>query len=367
MITISLCMIVKNEEDTLAHCLDSAKDLVDEINIVDTGSDDLTKEIAAKYTKRIFDYKWIDHFSKARNYSFHQATKDYIFWLDADDVILEADRKKFKELKKTLDDSVDSVTMDYHLSFDEYGNVASSVKRNRLVKREKQFHWIGAVHEYLEVSENVFHSDIAVTHKSIRHDNDRNLFIYEKQLSMGMDFSPRDLFYFANELRDHQLHERAIYYYEKFLNTKKGWIEDNISTCSKLADCYFELGIVEKELESILRSFQFDAPRPEFCCRLGFYFLQKNEIHTSIFWYHLATQQMESKDHLGFVNPTFSTWLPHLQLCICYDRLGEYELAYQHNEIARRYRPEDHHILHNKAYLESRIQTDQLDGAADDE
>ena len=91
---------------------------------------------------------------------------------------------------------------------------------------------------------------------------------------MGKDFSPRDLFYFANELKDHRMHERAIYYYEKFLKTKKGWIEDNISTCSKLADCYFELGDVDNELESVLRSFQFGVPRPEFCCRLGFYFLQ---------------------------------------------------------------------------------------------
>ena len=84
MITISLCLIVKNEEDTLARCLDSVKDLVDEINIVDTGSSDSTKEIAAEYTKRIFNFEWIDHFSQARNYAFQQATMDYIFWLDAE-------------------------------------------------------------------------------------------------------------------------------------------------------------------------------------------------------------------------------------------------------------------------------------------
>ena len=86
MVTISLCMIVKNEEDVIGRCLDSVSDLVDEINIVDTGSTDRTKEIVAKYTDRIFDFEWIDDFSAARNFSFQQATRQYILWLDADDI-----------------------------------------------------------------------------------------------------------------------------------------------------------------------------------------------------------------------------------------------------------------------------------------
>jgi glycosyltransferase involved in cell wall biosynthesis len=364
MVTISLCLIVKNEEDSLPRCLDSVNNLVDEINIIDTGSTDTTKQIGAKYTDRIFDFEWVDDFSKARNFAFQQATKDYIFWLDADDVLLEADRTKLKSLKETLDSSIDSVTMDYVLQADEYGNVTSSVKRNRLVKRENQFQWIGAVHEYLEVWGNIFNSDIAVTHQSNRHDANRNLLIYERQLAQGKELTPRDLFYFANELKDHQMHERAIYFYERFLKTKKGWVEDNISACSKLADCYFDLGESEKELQSMLRSFQFDSPRPEFCCRLGFYFLEKNEVRAAVFWYKLAVQLEVPKDHWGFVNPTFSTWLPHLQLCICYDRLGEYELAYYHNEAARQYRPTDSNVLHNKAYLESCLQMGEAEGTS---
>ena len=107
MITISLSMIVKNEEDVLARCLDSVKDIVDEIIIVDTGSIDKTKEIAKEYTDKIFDFKWIDDFSAARNYSFSKASKDYIFWLDADDIILEEDKEKLKQLKQDLDKEVD--------------------------------------------------------------------------------------------------------------------------------------------------------------------------------------------------------------------------------------------------------------------
>ena len=87
MATISLCMIVKNEERVLERCLECLKDIVDEMIIVDTGSTDSTKEIAKKYTDKIYDFEWIKDFSAARNYSLSFATKDYIYCADADEVI----------------------------------------------------------------------------------------------------------------------------------------------------------------------------------------------------------------------------------------------------------------------------------------
>jgi glycosyltransferase involved in cell wall biosynthesis len=119
-------MIVKNEENTLPRCLNSIKDLVDEINIVDTGSTDKTIEIAKQFTERVFHFSWVNSFAKARNYSFSLATKDYILFLDADDVLLEEDREKFRKLKETLDLSVDGVSMIYQTGFDQYGNVTLS-------------------------------------------------------------------------------------------------------------------------------------------------------------------------------------------------------------------------------------------------
>ena len=87
MVTISLCMIVKNEERVLGRCLESVQEIADEIIIVDTGSEDRTKEIAEKYHARVFEQEWQDDFSRARNYSFSQAEMDYCMWLDADDII----------------------------------------------------------------------------------------------------------------------------------------------------------------------------------------------------------------------------------------------------------------------------------------
>jgi len=352
LITISLCLIVKNEEDTLGRCLESVKNAMDEITIVDTGSTDKTKEIAARYTEKIYDFTWIDDFGAARNFAFSHATQDYIMWLDADDVLLENDLQKLLLLKQDLDSTVDSVTMNYNLASDANGNIVSSLRRNRLVKRARQFQWIGAVHEYLAVNGKIIDSDVTVTHKKERCDTaDRNLKIYEKRIADGEVFSPRDLFYYANELVDHHIYEKAVEYYQKFLDTKLGWVEDNISACGKLSDCFAFLSDEQQKLKYIYHSFEYDTPRPDFCCRLGYHFLNSQKYSLAIFWYKLALDLKDSNNHSSLKNYACSTWLPHLQLCVCYSKLGENETALEHNKSAESYVPNHPSVLYNKEYF----------------
>jgi len=99
MTTISLCMITKNEEQFLEQCLNSVKELVDEIILVDTGSTDKTKEIAGKFTDKIFDFQWCGDFSAARNESLKHAAKDWILVLDADE---QLDPDGVKEIKQNI-------------------------------------------------------------------------------------------------------------------------------------------------------------------------------------------------------------------------------------------------------------------------
>lgn len=90
--TISLTMIVKNEEKNIKRCLDSVKDLVDEMIVVDTGSTDQTKEIALRCGAKVFDYAWTDSFADARNYALRQASSDWILVLDADEYMVNTSR-----------------------------------------------------------------------------------------------------------------------------------------------------------------------------------------------------------------------------------------------------------------------------------
>ncbi|ABR49564.1 glycosyl transferase, family 2 [Alkaliphilus metalliredigens QYMF] len=293
MITISLCMIVKNEEELLSRCLDTIKDIVDEINIVDTGSTDRTKEIAAQYTDRIFYFEWIDNFAAARNESFKYATKDYILYLDADDVISEENRVKLKKLKETLDPSVDSVSMYYDAGTDAYGNVTLRYRRNRLVKREKNYKWKGDCHQYLDVHGKIINSDVAITHKKIRHAVGRTVSIYEKKIERGDTFTPRDYFYYGNELRENKHYQKAIESYSKNISLKEGWIEDKIFACIFRADCYRYLGDMNNELSSLFDSFKFAPPRAEACARIGYHFHRQKSYKTAAFWYELVPNKFQ--------------------------------------------------------------------------
>ena len=138
MATVSLCMIVRNEEKVLARCLDSVRGIADEICITDTGSTDKTREIASQYgTVRVFP--WCDDFSAARSFSFAQARMDYTLWLDADDVMDEKNLEKLKLLKASLDKKVDVVMMEYAACFDSTGKVTFSYYRERILKTSENF------------------------------------------------------------------------------------------------------------------------------------------------------------------------------------------------------------------------------------
>ncbi len=78
-ITISLCMIVRDEEDTIGRCLDAVEKIVDEIIIVDTGSIDRTKEIVAQYTSNIYDFPWINDFAKTEEIFLFQKQRKNIY------------------------------------------------------------------------------------------------------------------------------------------------------------------------------------------------------------------------------------------------------------------------------------------------
>ncbi|MDD7793623.1 glycosyltransferase [Clostridium sp. 'White wine YQ'] len=354
MITISLCMIVKNEENVICRCLNSVKDIVDEIIIVDTGSFDKTKELVKSYTNKIYDFKWIYDFSAARNFSFERATKEYILWLDADDEILEEDRMKFLKLKETMMPDIDEVMMKYNVGLNQRGEVTLSYYRERLSKRSRGYKWHEPVHEYLEISGKVINSDICVTHKKDKeNEKERNLLIYKKHLSEGKKLTTRGTYYYARELYYNKYYREAIESYNKFLASNEGWLEDNINACLDLAKCYSILNDKKNSLRILYRSFEYDTPRAEACCNIGYYYFEKNDYKRAIFWYELATRLEKPASGWGFIYNDYWDYIPYMQLCVCYDRLGKIEDAIKYNDKAAECKPNDPSVVYNKKYFSS--------------
>lgn len=99
--SISLCMILKNEEKNLSACLESVKDFVQEMIIVDTGSTDNTVIIAEQYGAKVYHFEWVNDFSKARNYGLQFVTKEWVLVLDGDERL---NPFLFKDIDKKLND-----------------------------------------------------------------------------------------------------------------------------------------------------------------------------------------------------------------------------------------------------------------------
>jgi tetratricopeptide (TPR) repeat protein len=166
---VSLCMIVKNEETNLSACLSSVVDLVDEIIVVDTGSSDRTKEVAARYGARIFDFPWCDSFSAARNAGLDQATGDWIFWLDGDEWLDEPNRQSFRTLLAGLktENAVYLMKQQSRTRLTDEGGARTD--QIRLFRRHPQVRWSYRVHEQLLPSVNRLQWQVWQTELVIQH------------------------------------------------------------------------------------------------------------------------------------------------------------------------------------------------------
>ncbi len=349
MITISLCMIVKNEEDVIGRCLNCVKDLVDEIIIVDTGSSDHTKQIVSEYTKNIYDFKWVDDFSKARNYSFSKAKCDYILWLDADDILDKKYQKKLKELKKDLNKDIDIVMMKYQV-----GDMI--FYRERLLKRENNYLWVNPVHEVIVPTGIIVYSDVTIKHqKEAKKISTRNLDIYEKYINNGNDLDARGMFYYGRELYEHGFYQKAISIFKEFLKRDDAWIENQIEACLNICLCLRCIDQYEQGLKYLFQSFVYDIPRSEIICEIAYHYLINKDYQKAIYWYELALKNKQDIKKGGFVRKDCYDFIPYIQLCVCFDKIGNYTKAFEYNELAGKIKPTHPSYLHNQRYLKEAI------------
>ncbi|MGR3175666.1 MAG: glycosyltransferase, partial [Candidatus Scalindua sp.] len=159
--TLSLCMIVKNEEKFLPTCLESIKDHVDEIIVVDTGSTDRTVEIARKHGAKVYHHPWENSFSKARNYSLKYATCDWILILDADEEVEKKDARKLREVIKDTDVNVINLPVFYKPKGGKDLSVSSS---ERIFRNHLGFCYEGIVHNNLKYSGSDKNVNIRLNH-----------------------------------------------------------------------------------------------------------------------------------------------------------------------------------------------------------
>lgn len=255
--TISLCMIVKDEEANLATVLSSAKDAVNEIVIVDTGSKDKTKKIAQDFGAKIFDFEWVDDFSAARNFSFAKATKEWILWLDADDLLQGAD--KIEALLAGIPPTVGGFMAQYFYGHDEVGNRVAVHAKVRLCRNDGLFTWKGRIHEDLipiGATEVRGTADFSVKHLAgadrVRSSSKRN-FVIAKLEYAEKKSDPRVVFNLANTYLGLGKYNEAIKHFLEYIPIS-GWNEEKYIAWCNVAHCLHMLKQFDEAANMYLRA-----------------------------------------------------------------------------------------------------------------
>ena len=311
--------------------------------------------MAGQFTGRVYDYAWDDDFSAARNASLDRATKPFILWLDADDVVERSEKEKLMALKNRLTADVDAVMTPYHTGIGQDGRPSLIYERERIVRRDAGFVFSGVVHEAMSVSGRQFHEDIVIHHE--RGDKPpqgrRNLDIYEKWIARGRRMNARDSYYYAREWMDWGDAGMAERAFAQFLAMPDGWIENRIDAYIQRAECLQRLGRRAEARQSLLASLALGAPRAEALCALGDLEMEESAWQAAAFWYRAA--MLLPRRRTALCSRNFMIMCPRCSSACLRPQRSQYRLAAQMNERALLLHPGDAAALANRRYFETRF------------
>lgn len=333
MVTISACFIVRNEEEVLERGLESLKGIYDELIIVDTGSTDRTKEIAKKYTDKVYDFTWIDDFSAARNYSFSKATMEYIYVGDADEVLEPEEHDKFIKLKQALLPEIEIVQMHYSNQLEHNTTYNFDMElRPKLYKRLRSFVWKDPVHESVVLEPIIYDSDVIISHRPTSNHGKRDFKIFQKAIHKDGGLSEKLEMMYARELYiagdDNDFIEAYPYF--------KMQIEERTDT-NQLKPVYPVLlhcaRIKKDEVAMLTYSVKVLAAEmicSEACFELAEFYYERKMYKEATPWFYNAAFECYSE-----LDIRYQREFPLRRLAECYRCLGDEETYKHYMELAK--------------------------------
>jgi glycosyltransferase involved in cell wall biosynthesis len=353
--SVSLALIVRDEEDTLGRCLDSVAAAVDEIVVVDTGSQDGTVEVARRYTDQIHHFTWVQDFAAARQFAFDQAHGDWIGWVDADDVVTGADA--MRRVTAAAPAEVGAIHAPYVISWDGYGNPTCQFWRERLVRNDGSYRWQGRVHEVL-VSDHpwqVSHcEDLVIKHHPTAHGEDstgRNLAILEAELAECEDAPPaRLLFYLGREYADAGQPERALEIFGLHLQ-RCTWDDERYQALLRVAEIHLDLGNSEEAADTLWQALKLCPHWPGAYFALARIYYFRQDWHKVVHWTEIGRAMPWPQTSL-FINPMDlrANWIIYYTNALY--QLGDVTAALAWTRQALAIYPGDPAHRHNLAFFQ---------------
>jgi ADP-heptose:LPS heptosyltransferase len=348
--SISVFMIVKNEEQNILDCLESVKGIAAELIVVDTGSTDKTKEVVSKYTDNIFDFNWVDDFSAARNFALSKCSMDWCLWMDADDVL-----ENPEEIQSLLKQEFDAFNFNIKYGGEYYCHA-------RLFKNFKNIRFSGRVHEYpvlgpsLRLKSETLVNVIHKTEKACTEDrSERNYRILKKETEEGPNNS-RAFFYMANALKEMTKYDEAIKTYQHYL-TMNSWLDERWMAQKYIGQILERQKKHEEAIEAFIRAIEIDDRWAEPLYYIGECYYYLNDFNKCIEWMLKAKDKPEPSSPLWKEKIVYNDG-PYRYLSACYNRMGDNEKSLYYCKIASEKRPDDLWIKQRCSFLESNLKAD---------
>lgn len=278
---ISLCMIVKNEEQVLARCLNSVVGLVDEIIIIDTGSTDNTKSIASQFTDHVYEYKWNNDFAAARNESLKHATSEWILVLDADEYV---EKLNFEEFRTNLSSSNRDYPLAYNtkiMNFTDSGYDETKVTESsnpRLFNNFRQISYRQPIHEQLtsylgkihfsSISLTIYHSGYTAEIVERKDKSKRNMAIIQSMYQENKE-SPYYQFILGNEYMNSKEYDKALEVYRSSYirsTERDAWFHHLLD---RLISLEMQQGYYDKAYQYIRKGIECEPEKTDYYCLKG--------------------------------------------------------------------------------------------------
>ncbi|RSK28619.1 glycosyltransferase [Bacillus sp. HMF5848] len=351
---ISLCMIVKNEEKVLRRCLDSVKNIIEEIIIVDTGSTDNTKQIALDYATEVFDYKWNNNFADARNFAQSKANGKWIIFLDADEFVYSQNLinkiNEMKEIEKTK--KYDAFVVEQVNFIGNSGEQVTNCSTIRIYKNDSSIKFYRAIHEQLikmggslsvgVMDLNIYHSGYLVKTQKEKKKTDRNVNLIQRELkhdSHGFDY-----YNMGNEYHIQGNIEEALNSYKKAYINKEHidviWVPRVVE---RIATCLIQLERYSDAMEVLEDAELYWTNIADFKCLKGqlFVYEHRYEDAESIFLELIANKRnFQTKHSINYLE-----YIPYRYLGEIYEKKQDTINAIKYFSLALNFNDQDFYIL----------------------
>lgn len=303
---ISACMIAKNEEKNIAKTINSYKDIVDEIIVVDTGSTDNTVSIARELGAKIYHFEWVDDFAKAKNYAISKAKGDWVIFLDADEYFDINQAKQIPNLINKYGRGKTKFISCKMININEKtGNIIATFIQTRIFKKDKGIYYVSPIHERLRSEEKGIKStllsedELVIYHTGYSEDridekSERNLKLLLNEL--GKDKIDPTVYYFLADtyfaLKEYKL---CINYGKLFLKNKVNLIGLNSKVYQNMIASMIKLKKDCKEIVNFTQEALNLFPKhPIFNVYLGEVYFSTKQYELALKNYKLAVEKQEN-------------------------------------------------------------------------